>query len=174
MIESLTVTSAANYAIFLLLALITLVSAIMVITREEIVHCALYLVLTFFSVAGLYIQLKAQFLAAVQVLVYAGGIMVLYLFVILLVNKRVSETPQPQTAFKFLAAIIGITLFLEFIYIFIGAGKKIASLISGTLFDGTVENLGVMLYTKYIFQFELISIVLLAAMVGAIVLSRKS
>lgn len=171
--ESLTLSVAANYGIFLFLALITLVSAVMVITREEIVHSALYLVLTFFAVAGLYIQLKAQFLAAVQILVYAGGIMVLYLFVILLVNKRVSETPRPDTSLKFLASVIGVTLFLEFTYIFIQAGNKITSLVSGTLFEGTVENLGVMLYTKYIFQFELVSLVLLAAMVGAIVLSRK-
>ncbi len=163
----------ANYGIFFFLAALTLFSAIMVITREEIVHSALYLVLTFFSVAGIYIQLKAQFLAAVQVLVYAGGIMVLYLFVILLVNKRVGEIARPQTSFKFLAAVIGVTLFLEFVYIFIESGKKIASLVSGSFFEGTIENVGVMLYTKYIFQFELVSVVLLAAMVGAIVLSRK-
>ncbi|MBI5374897.1 MAG: NADH-quinone oxidoreductase subunit J [Candidatus Schekmanbacteria bacterium] len=172
--EISSIATVFHYVIFLTLAFITVASAIMVITREEIVHSALYLVLGFFGVAGIYIQLRAQFIAAVQILVYAGGIMVLYLFVILLVNKRVTETAKPHTAFKFLSSIVGVTLLFEFFYIFVRSGKVISSVFSGSYLQGTVENIGIQLYTKYLFQFELVSLVLLAAMVGAIILSRKS
>src|SRR3972149_2813586 len=110
-----------NYAIFLSLAFIIVGSSIMVITRREIVHSALFLILTFFGVAGIYVQLKAQFLAAVQVLVYAGGIMVLYLFVILLVNQRVVEKSRHSESFKRIATLVGLVLLLEFILIFAGA-----------------------------------------------------
>src|SRR4030067_3114087 len=97
------ITSVGNQVIFLALAFITVASAVMVITRKEIVHSAMFLILSFFGVAGLYVQLKAQFVAAVQILVYAGGIMVLYLFVFLLFYQRAIEKSKHSKEFKMVA-----------------------------------------------------------------------
>lgn len=164
-----------NQIIFLALAFITVVSAIMVITRKEIVHSAMFLILTFFGVAGLYVQLRAQFLAAVQILVYAGGIMVLYLFVILLVNQRAVEKSRDSKEFKVVVTVVGIFLFLEFILIFLGATYRqgVSEKAAETSIMGNTEQIGAVLYTKFLFPFELVSIVLLAAMIGAIVLSKR-
>ncbi len=169
------ITIIGNQIIFLALAFITVVSAIMVITRKEIVHSAMFLVLAFFGVAGLYVQLKAQFVAAVQILVYAGGIMVLYLFVILLVNQRAIEKSKHSIEFKMVATIVGIFLFLEFILIFIEAAYRsgVSEKAAETSIIGNTEQIGTVLYTKFLFPFELVSIVLLAAMIGAIVLSKR-
>jgi len=169
------ISSLTNNAIFLGLSFIIIGSAIMVITRKEVVHSALFLILTFFGVAGLYIQLKAQFLAAVQILVYAGGIMVLYLFVILLVNQRVVEKSKHSKGFRRVATLVGLVLLLEFILIFVGLAFREG--MEGKIekpFDlGSTEYIGRILYTKFLFPFELVSVILLAAMIGAIVLSKR-
>ena len=169
------INSIGNQAIFLALAFITVASAVMVITRKEIVHSAMFLILSFFGVAGLYVQLKAQFLAAVQILVYAGGIMVLYLFVILLVNQRAIEKSKHSKEFKVVATVVGIFLFLEFILIFLGATYRhgVSEKAAETSIMGNTEQIGTVLYTKFLFPFELVSLVLLVAMIGAIVLSKR-
>ena len=169
------VTNFSNCAIFLSLAFIIVGSSIMVITRREIVHSALFLILTFFGIAGIYVQLKAQFLAAVQILVYAGGIMVLYLFVILLVNQRVVEKSRHSRSFRRIATLVGMVLLLEFILIFVGAvySERINTKLNEPLGFGNTEFIGSVLYTKFLFPFELASVVLLAAMIGAIALSKR-
>lgn len=165
-----------HYLIFGSLAFIILSSAIMVITRKEVVHSALFLILCFFGVAGLYVQLRAQFLAAVQILVYAGGIMVLYLFVILLVNRRAIEETKRSKSFKKISILVGLVLLLEFVLIFMGTFLKEGAkekIIEGSFSMGSTEYIGSVLYTKFLFPFELVSVVLLAAMIGAIVLSKR-
>jgi len=131
---------------FYILAAISVFSALMVVTRPNAVHSALWLILTFFAVAGLFILRGAEFIAAVQVLVYAGGIMVLFLFVIMLVNiERVTGFITPRRR------LVG------------GEGVEI----------GNMEAVGMRLLTSYLLSFELISVVLLVAIIGAIVLCRK-
>ena len=176
MLNPETMNELINYLIFGSLAFIILASAIMVITRKEVVHSALFLILCFFGVAGLYIQLRAQFLAAVQILVYAGGIMVLYLFVILLVNRKVIEETKRSKSFKKIFILVGLVLLLEFVLIFTGTVLKEGvkeKIVEESFNMGSTEYIGGILYTKFLFPFELVSLVLLAAMIGAIVLSKR-
>lgn len=159
---------------FYLLASLCVVSAVMVITRRSAVHAAMFLVLTFFGVAGIYVVLSAEFLAAVQVLVYAGGIMVLFLFVIMLVplDARRHGPPLSQVAGALLlAALLGGSLIsylrLAGTEIALGRAEVPAAAV------GSIENVGMELYRRYLLPFEIASVLLLVAMIGAVVLTRK-
>jgi NADH-quinone oxidoreductase subunit J len=164
----------AQLTIFLALAAVGLLSALMVITRRNPVHSALYLIVTFFSVAGVYVVLGAEFLAAVQVLVYAGGIMVLFLFVIMLVESPDSE--RKSSVHKGHAAFAaGLTMLVVFLLGYhitsagtIASGPDLASPAAG----GNLETVAGLLFRYYLLPFEVVSILLLVAMVGAIVLAR--
>jgi len=148
------------------------------ITRANPVNSALFLILNFISLAGIYLTLNAQFVAVIQILVYAGAIMVLVLFVIMLLNLE-DEGPLRDSFTKrhyasMLLALLTLALLVEVI------GWKGADSIAGmTQFAsnsaeiGTVEHIGDVLFTRYIFPFELTSILLLAAMIGAVVLAKK-
>jgi NADH-quinone oxidoreductase subunit J len=160
--------------VFYTLALITVISAILVVSRRNAVHSAIFLILTFFCVAGLYILLHAEFLAAVQVLVYAGGIMVLFVFVIMLVN--VEEAAAVKATHRQATFGIGIAL-LMFIFLAVvvykGVFREFGKLpdVGATL--GHTEGVGWRLFLDYLLPFEILSMLLLIAMVGAIVLSKK-
>lgn len=165
---------ASGAIVFYLLASLCLVSAVMVITRRSAVHAALFLVLTFFCVAGIYIVLSAEFLAAVQVLVYAGGIMVLFLFVIMLVPL---EPRHLHLRVKHLARslLLAGALAASLIFYFSSAhgpdtGVSMQPLAAG---GGNIEVVGLELYQRYLLPFEIASVLLLVAMVGAVVLARK-
>jgi NADH-quinone oxidoreductase subunit J len=161
--------------IFTLLAAVGLGSAVMVITRKNPVHSALYLVVTFFSVAGIYVVLGAAFLAAVQVLVYAGGIMVLFLFVIMLV-----DTPEHGGTRRIRGKHAGAAALLTALvtgllgYLLASAGALPAAADTGMLaaHGGNLETVATSLFQYYLLPFEVVSILLLVAMVGAIVLAR--
>ena len=147
------------------------------VTRSNVIHAALLLVLTFFFLAGVYILAGAEFLAAVQVLLYAGGIMVLYLFSIMLMNVEVSVRLRQFHRQSFFALIAAVVLAAE-IWIVLSRGSAYPAYkgfdwpVGAT--PGNVEALGATLYTKFLFPFEVVSILLLAAMVGAIVLAKRS
>lgn len=155
---------------FYLLASLCVVSAIMVVTRRNPIHAALFLVLAFFGVAGIYVVLSAEFLAAVQVLVYAGGIMVLFLFVIMLVplESRVLRLPVWEvTRALILSALVGgamIAIFWK-----AGAGPTVTP-VTGS---GSIEVVGMELYRRYLLPFEIASVTMLVAMIGAVVLARS-
>ena len=158
---------------FYVLAAMALFAAVMVVTRRNPVHSAMFLVFAFFCVAGIYVSLSAEFLAAVQVLVYAGGIVVLFLFVIMLVPlaPRISPLRLKQGV----AALVVTALMASAVLVVYeqarghdgvgpeGAGGR----------DGTIETIGVELYTRYLLPFEVASVLLLVAMVGAVVLARR-
>lgn len=138
------------------------------------VHAALSLILNFFSIAGLYLTLQAEFLAVIQILVYAGAIMVLFLFVIMLLNM--SEEPRaPRFSFSKIAAyILGIAFVGEMLVVFNRTFQGEAPGFLGEKFDyATVESIGQVMMTKYLFPFEMISVVLIAALIGAIVIAKK-
>ena len=160
--------------VFYVLASLALVSAVMVITRRSAVHAALFLVLTFFCVAGIYVILSAEFLAAVQVLVYAGGIMVLFLFVIMLVplEARQLRPPVRHVAGSLLLAGLLAASLISFFAAAKGPeeGGGIQPLASG---GGNIETVGLLLYQRYMLPFEIASVLLLVAMIGAVVLARK-
>ncbi len=163
-------------ALFYLLSFLALLGAVMVVFSKNPVHSVLYLILTFFSLSGHYVLLNAQFLAAVNIIVYAGAIMVLFLFVIMFLNmKGQGESMAPLMAR--LAAVVAGGLLLVIMTGIIkdaeavtNASTNLAGYNAGT---GLVENLGQVLYTKYLVPFELASVLFLAAIVGAVLIGKR-
>lgn len=160
--------------LFLFLALFAIGTAILVVTNKSTVNSALALVFHMLSIAGLYILLRAQFLAVIQVLVYAGAIVVLFLFVIMLLNLEEEESLfagfSMKHAFAFLAGIAVLTQLLYAIGSWTGvlpefAGQMIAI--------GTVEAIGDELFTTYLLPFEVTAILLTAAVVGALMIAQR-
>ncbi len=149
-------------------------SAILMITRKTAVPSALLLVLTFCFLAGLYLTLSAQFLAIVQVAVYAGAIMVLVLFVIMLLNIRTEEITK-GLGWKSGIGILGALIILaQIIAVILASKERLPQTISpNALANGTVESVGMALYKSYAFPFEMASIILISAAIGAIVLAKK-
>jgi NADH-quinone oxidoreductase subunit J len=155
--------------------------AVLVISTRDTVHSVLFLVLDFLFVAALYVLLGAQFLAAIQILVYAGGIVVLYLFVVMLVNlKRPPEAhsdPHRQTNWGFalsIAVLVELAAVAGYSYAkpapaLAAAGQAAASI----PVSGNTEQVGWLLYTSYLIPFEIASMLLLVAMIGAIVLAKR-
>jgi NADH-quinone oxidoreductase subunit J len=152
--------------------------AILVVTTKDTVHSVLFLVLDFLFVAALYVLLGAQFLAVIQILVYAGGIVVLYLFVVMLVNlKRAPEThedPHRRTKVGLgLAAAVLIELAVVAGYGY-ATPPTVAPVAAAVLpVSGNTEQVGWLLYTSYLIPFEIASMLLLVAMIGAIVLAKR-
>ncbi len=157
--------------IFYFLSILAIYSAILVLMSKKPIHSVLYLTLTFFSIAGHYILLNAQFLAVVHIIVYAGAIMVLFLFTVMLLNLNTEEhSPKPMIV-KFLAILTGGLLMIVLIGIF--RGYDIAIIQDPALSQiGLVKNLGRVLYKEYMLPFELSSILFLSAMVGAVLLGK--
>jgi NADH-quinone oxidoreductase subunit J len=158
-------------AIFYFFAALAVVGGVMMITRRNAVHAAIYLVLTFVSVAAIYILMGAEFLFAVQVLVYAGGIMVLFLFVIMLVNL---EEPRRFSGGKLrllLTAALTLVLFGMLATLF-ARSPQTSAVAASPLGEGNLQKVGASLFTDYLVPFEAVSILLLVAMIGAIVLGR--
>lgn len=160
---------------FYLLALLALVSALLMITRRNPVISVLYLILNFFSLAGLYLTLKAQFIAVIQIIVYAGAIMVLFLFVVMLLRLGDEAQLAEKLNYRKLVSIgLAAALFLEIAYI-IGLQGNSGHFVQAenAVTMGTVEFIGTELFTNYLFPFEVTSIILLAAIVGAVVLAKR-
>ncbi|MEW5807161.1 MAG: NADH-quinone oxidoreductase subunit J [Acidobacteriota bacterium] len=162
---------------FYLLAAVTLLSGLMVILMKNPVHSAIFLIITFLAVAGIFVLLNAEFLAAVQVLVYAGGIMVLFLFVIMLVTM--GEQKTGMSGFRKFHVLISILLalllassliFIFFINPFTSTEPQDTSVLNGD--GGNLETVGVGLYMYYLLPFEVASVLLLVAMIGAVVLAK--
>ena len=165
---------------FYVISALILGFAVLVVSTRNTVHAVLFLVLNFLAVAALYILLTAQFLAVIQVLVYAGGIVVLYLFVVMLVNlKRPPEdhrAPQRRGRIGFaLAAVVLVELGAILMWGYVTPTSSEASQIAqnSDLALNNVERIGMLLYTDYLIPFEVASMLLLVAMVGAIILAKR-
>ena len=157
--------------LFWALAAISLFSAIMVITSKNPVYSVLWLILTFFTISGHYILLNAQFLAIVNIIVYAGAIMVLFLFVIMLMNLNKDTEPQKNRWMKMAGAIAGGSLLLVLVAALRDVEANTAQVGYGNI--GLIENLGKVLFTDYVVPFEISSILFLSAMVGAVVIGKR-
>jgi len=162
---------------FYTLAAFILGFAVLVITTKNTVHSVLFLVVNFLFVAALYVLLGAQFLAVIQVLVYAGGIVVLYLFVVMLVNlKRPPEAHQDPHRMTKIGASLAAAILLEVAVI---AFSGYVSAPPATVapppvpVTGNTEQVGWLLYTNYLIPFEIASMLLLVAMIGAIILAKR-
>jgi len=155
---------------FGLLAAVMTFSSVRVVTSKNVVHCALYLVMVLAGVAGIYILLAAEFLAAVQVLVYIGAIVVLFLFGIMLTRAPIGRSAGLDNDQRALAAMVGLA---------------VAGLLGALLLDGFGDkkidlagpqrsaDVGLAIFQSYVIPFEVISVLLLAALVGAVVLARR-
>jgi NADH-quinone oxidoreductase subunit J len=158
--------------LFYLLSFLAIMFAVMVVISKNPIHSVLYLVLTFFIIAGHYVLLNAQFLAAVHIIVYAGAIMVLFLFVIMLLNLNKETEPHKGIWLKASAAVAAGSLLV----VLVGALKGSVVISTSTPVNtniGLIENLGKTLFNDFLLPFELSSILLLAAMVGAVMLGKK-
>jgi NADH-quinone oxidoreductase subunit J len=162
---------------FYTLAAFILGFAVLVITTRDTVHSVLFLVLDFLFVAALYVLLGAPFLAVIQVLVYAGGIVVLYLFVVMLVNlKRPPEAHQdPHRRSKLGMALAAAVLVELAIIVASGYARAASPTVPSAVVpvSGNTEQVGWLLYTNYLIPFEIASMLLLVAMIGAIVLAKR-
>lgn len=168
-----------EWPFFILFGLGMLISSVLVITRRNVVHAALYLLLTLFCAAALYVMLDAELLAAIQVLIYAGAIMMLYVFVIMLINVRETMAERQWQRQKIAAGVIGALLAAElgaiFLKGFLAPSAKTAEGARAALsaHGGNTEAFGAALYTQFLFPFEVASVLLLAGMIGAIVLAKR-
>ena len=151
--------------------------AVLVITTKDTVHSVLFLVVDFLFVAALYVLLGAQFLAAIQILVYAGGIVVLYLFVVMLVNlKRPPEAHSDPHRLTKVGLGMSAAVLLELSAIALYSSALPATPVApGAVMPvtGNTEQVGWLLYTSYLIPFEIASMLLLVAMIGAIVLAKR-
>jgi NADH-quinone oxidoreductase subunit J len=156
---------------FVIVAALAVASALALILKRNPIHGALFLVVNLACVAVLYLSLGAEFLAAAQIIVYAGAIMVLFVFAIMVLIPGKEETgPDPRRPVRVLALPVGALLFVQLALILRPRGAGPTGMPAP---GGSAESLGQLLFTDYLFPFELTSVLLLAAMVGVLVLARR-
>jgi NADH-quinone oxidoreductase subunit J len=160
--------------LFFFLSALAIFSAIMVLISKNPVHSVLWLVAVFFAISGHYILLNAQFLAIVNMIVYAGAIMVLFLFVIMLMNLNAETEPRKNLWIKLAGVISGGCLLMVLVSLVRQATDLHAKKAMTTTGDiGLIKNLGKLLFSDYVVPFEITSVLFLSAMVGAIVIGKK-
>ena len=158
--------------LFWFLTALSLFSALMVVFSDNPVHSVLWLIMVFIAITGHYILMNAQFLAIVNFIVYAGAIMVLFLFVIMFMNLNKETEPQKNIWLRLAAVVSGGVLMLVLIAALKDNSGAINS-IKGEGSIGLIKNLGQVLFTEYVLPFEISSVLFLSAMVGAVVLGKK-
>ncbi|MGQ2991623.1 NADH-quinone oxidoreductase subunit J [Brevundimonas sp.] len=163
---------------FYLLATIAVISALLVVTARNPVHSVLFLILTFFSAAGLFVLMGAEFLAMLLVVVYVGAVAVLFLFVVMMLDVDFVRLREGYARYLPFAAIIALVLLVEMIVISVtvasgGAAAGATAPAVGTEDMSNIEAIGRVLYTDYVYFFQAAGIVLLIAMIGAIVLTLR-
>lgn len=161
---------------FWVLSIMTIFFAVGVIMSRSPINSVLFLILTFFTISAHYVMMNAQFLAIVNVIVYAGAIMVLFLFVVMLMNLNSDTEPQKNFLVQFAAVISGGVLLL----VLVAALKSSFTGLEASHIDytqiseiGLIKNLGNTLFTDYVFPFEIASVLFLSAMIGAVVLGKR-
>lgn len=162
-----------NEILFWILSVLALSCALGVIFSRNPVNSVLFLIATFFTISGHYILMNAQFLAIVNIIVYAGAIMVLFLFVIMLMNLNSDTEPQKSRLIQFAAVLSGGALFLVFIAALKTAAVNYTGVVEAGGDIGLVQHLGKVLFNDYVLPFEISSVLFLSAMVGAMILGRR-
>ena len=156
--------------LFMSICLLVILSAFWVVMSPNLIHSAVSLLFTLFSVAALYVFLYADFMAASQVIIYVGGILVLIIFGVMLTNKISDQNISNKSQNRIPAAILTIILLFTQMNIIFKTNWHIGENI---VRESTVNDIGMMLLSKYLLPFEMVSILLLAALIGAAMLSRK-
>lgn len=163
-----------NQVIFFYFAVVILASAILTITQKNPIHSVMFMLLLFFHIAGVFVLLNAEFLAAVQLIVYAGAILILYLFVVMLLNVDRESTAVRANRFWPWMAGFGALIAAEVILLIArGTFPSEAGQQPMRLAGSGVKELGELLYQKYLVPFEVASIILLVGLVGAVMLAKK-
>src|SRR3990172_10544092 len=157
---------------FYIFAIAAVVSALAVITLRNAVHSAIFLMVCFLQVAAIFILLRSPFLAAVQVFIYLGAVMVLFLFVVMILDIKKAQMEAFAPANKWLMCVITPLIAVEFMVVIMGGSLSGFPLRGGGK-ETTIQAIGHALFTEYLLPFELVSILLLVAMVGAIVMAKK-
>ena len=157
--------------LFWALSVLALFSALMMVTSKNPVFSVIWLIVTFFTISGHYILLNAQFLAIVNIIVYAGAIMVLFLFVIMLMNLGKDTEPQKNKWLKMAGAVAGGCLLLVMVAALRNTEQNMTQMTTGDI--GLIQNLGKVLFSDYVVPFEISSILFLSAMVGAVMLGKR-
>lgn len=162
--------------VFWILSALTLLFAVGVIVSRNPIASILFLILTFFTISGHYVMMNAQFLAIVNIIVYAGAIMVLFLFVVMLMNLNSDTEPQKNLLVQFAGVLSGGILLL----VLVATVKSTLSGLETTQVDlknmsdiGLIKTLGKTLFSEYVFPFEIASVLFLSAIVGSVVLSKN-
>jgi NADH-quinone oxidoreductase subunit J len=161
--------------VFIITAIIAIIGAVAMLLSRNAVHCALFLLLNFSSIAVLYLLLQAPFLFAVQLIVYAGAIIVLFLFVVMLLGAERSEEEGDRNAWQRPAALVlGLLLFGEALYVFVSrSGAALQASGASDPNFAAPASIGAALFSDYLLPFEITSVVLLAAIVGVVVLHQR-
>ena len=158
---------------FYLFAAVTCLAGLMVVTARNPVHSVLFLILAFFNAAGLFILLQAEFLAMLLVVVYVGAVAVLFLFVVMMLDINFVELREGFQKYRTLGIVIGIILLAELFTTFFQLTSDSGALPEATGVHNTAQ-LGRVLYTEYVYLFQLAGLILLVAMIGAIALTLRS
>src|SRR5512147_960417 len=162
---------------FYVFAAVAVVSAVLVVANRNPVYSVLFLILTFFNAAGLFVLLGAEFLAMMLVVVYVGAVAVLFLFVVMMLDINFAELRQGFVRYAGIGAIIGLILAAEIIFVVSsGAMAPASGTLTGSPTPSGISNtqaLGQILYTDYFYLFQVAGMVLLIAMIGAIVLTHR-
>ena len=157
---------------FILLSVMAIGSGIMMILSKNPVNIILWLIVLFFAISGHYILLNAQFLAIVNIIVYAGAIMVLFLFVVMLMNLNAESEPAKNHRLQFIAIISGGSLLLILLSAIMTVKDLHPVMVAGGN-AGLIKTLGKVLFTDYVLPFEISSVLFLSAMVGAVIIGKK-
>jgi NADH-quinone oxidoreductase subunit J len=162
--------------VFTITAVVALIGAVAMLLSRNAIHSALFLLLNFSSIAVLFLLLRAPFLFAVQLIVYAGAIMVLFVFVVMLLGAERAEDEMDQLAWQRPAALfMGLVLLAEAVYVlFFRSGLSLGAVVTGDENFGSPVKIGEALFTTYLLPFEITSVILLAALVGVVVLHQYS
>lgn len=155
---------------FYLFSFLIIVAALAVVTMRNIFHCALFLILCLFSVAGIYVLLHAEFLAAVQVLIYVGAVSILIIFAIMLTSRLAGRDVPMANEQTFLGGFMSLVLLFTLVY---ALKETIFRVTAQAPAPQTTLRIGRMLLTDYVLPFELVSVLLLATLIGAIIISRQ-
>ncbi|MEO5333956.1 MAG: NADH-quinone oxidoreductase subunit J [Magnetococcus sp. YQC-5] len=162
----------ATDIIFYLFSTITVIAAIGVVASRNQVHSVLFLILTFFSTAGLFVLLEAEFLAALLVIVYMGAVAVLFLFVVMMLNVDFEQLRQGAIQHLPLGLFVGLVVLAELIIIFNGIPTHHQTMAAAGEVSNTLA-IGKLMYTKFLLPFEIASLILLVALIGAVVLTLR-
>ncbi|MBT2678635.1 NADH-quinone oxidoreductase subunit J [Mesobacillus sp. AQ2] len=164
-------TLTGEFFAFMSLALVAVIGGVLLLNLTKVIHMVVALVFTFVSIAGIYVLLSAEFLAVIQVMIYSGAITIMMLFGIMLTRHHGDEEEPKGGRLRKLVLLLGVLGFGAAVYF--GIYDLDFEALPNTLHENNTEQIGVALYSHYIIPFELTSVILLAALVGAIVLARK-